>query len=281
MRELLLSSGMAEKDIDERVFHHLLRRYGSTLHVALLDNEPAVAKDLYDTCLLLPQTSTDQQLSSELGLKVNGPLYPGSTLTIVYKDEDMMLLKGLDADELRRAEALQAMLSGKTWPEHITTFDLVKVREKVFMVMPMYSGTLEPIPYLSLTGTERAATQLIAALSSLHDLGVAHCDVKPANICLTGKGLQFVLIDLGSVAKFGERTKSTPAYIPLGMDKQPMRASAALDWWMLAVTLAEKGCGQAHALEVGGFTPSPEQLRTRLAAHLPPAVWELLKLKLE
>lgn len=73
-------------------------------------------------------------------------------------------------------------------------------------------------------------------------------DIKPANICLDGAGEAF-LIDFGSVCAFGAHTSSTPAYVPHYVLSR--RSSAALDWWMLAMTLAEKACGPEGGLPVG------------------------------
>jgi hypothetical protein len=70
------------------------------------------------------------------------------------------------------------------------------------------------------------------------------------------------------------------AYVPRDMKRG--RSSAALDWWMLAATLAEKACGSEHALEVGGARQhSVDELREHLAAHLDPAVWAELQPRLQ
>ena len=118
------------------------------------------------------------------------------------------------------------------------------------------------------------------ALEQLHAKGFAYSDIKPGNICLTEDGASTVLIDLGSVARFGERTSSTQAYVPRDMARG--RASVALDWWMLAMTLAEKGCGPDHMLDISGTQEaSKAELRDHLSVRLDPAIWEALKPKLE
>ncbi len=97
--------------------------------------------------------------------------------------------------------------------------------------------------------------------------------VKPGNICARYP-LSFVLVDLGSIALFGARTASTPAYVP--RDVRRDRSSAELDWCMMGMTLAEKCCGDDHALDVGAAPRSVTrgELLTHLQAHLPAAVWE-------
>ena len=102
--------------------------------------------------------------------------------------------------------------------------------------MPKFETTLEPISFID----EKEASQLWGdirdALDFIHSREFAFMDVKPANICVT-EG-RFVLIDLGSIVKFGKRSSSTPSYIP--SDFTEKKGSAHCDWWMLAMTLAEK-----------------------------------------
>ena len=54
--------------------------------------------------------------------------------------------------------------------------------------------------------------------------------------------------NFGRRCHFGERSSSTPAYIP--HDFGDTHACPELDWWMLAVTFAEKGCLE-HGLRIG------------------------------
>lgn len=84
-----------------------------------------------------------------------------------------------------------------------------------------------------------------------------------------------MLVGLGSITTFGGRTQSTPCYLPrefLGEDSNSVFAQPSTDWWMLACTLAEKGC--EPALEIGGAeVHTKTEVCAHLAAHLPATVW--------
>lgn len=140
--------------------------------------------------------------------------------------------------------------------------------------MPRYVDTLERVPAFSAEDDAEAITtlwrQLSAALEGIHALGFAHMDVKPSSICLDRR--DFIFIDLYSVARFGDPTESTRTYIP--SDLRPAaaaraRSSAAIDWWMLAMTLAEKACGEA-GFQVGSGATDWTTDATRALAYRRP-----------
>ena len=158
------------------------------------------------------------------------------------------------------------------------TFELCPHGDKNFMLMPRYGASLELLPALSAEDALVLWRSVSGALRGLHSLGFAHMDVKPANICLpggAGRG-EFVLIDIGSVARFGEATAATAAYVAADFPGAMRRSSARADWWQLAMTLAEKACG-GHCLDVGmRAPPTMGALAARLRDHLPGAVWREL-----
>lgn len=137
---------------------------------------------------------------------------------ICYKDCLEYLLKPLTPAEAARAKEFDAALSASDLPQHpgIVSFELRwedPEKSKCFMLMPFLHATLELMPPLTDAHSHRFWADISAALAYLHALGFAHCDVKPANICVRTP-VSFVLIDLGSVARFGDETKSTTAYVP-------------------------------------------------------------------
>mmetsp|Transcript_4248 Transcript_4248/g.5965 ORF Transcript_4248/g.5965 Transcript_4248/m.5965 type:complete len:114 (-) Transcript_4248:487-828(-) len=87
-------------------------------------------------------------------------------------------------------------------------------------------------------------------------------DIKPSNLCLSGAG-DAILVDLGSVVKRSSpsqpsSSESTMVYVP--RDFQPRRryqkdnkytAEDLCDWWMLAMTVAEK----VYGVSIGGAAP--------------------------
>ena len=135
--------------------------------------------------------------------------------------------------------------------------------------MPLLGATLEAVPIRA--GTDDAAVLwacLRDALRGLHARGIAHMDVKPANVCLAARA--FALVDVGSVAPFGDAAATPAPYVARDFPGGMRRASARADWWLLAMTLAEKAAG----LDVGRApAPAMAELRARLEGALPAEVW--------
>jgi hypothetical protein len=180
-------------------------------------------------------------------------------------------------------------------------------KSKHYMIMPMFATTLEPLPYLDGDGCVGLWNQMRVALDRLHALGFAHMDIKPSNsellpgtinhakitryvfrvtapslchflVWIDESGLTFVLIDLGSIARFGERTDSTEAYIPHDLSPHS-HATPAQDWWMLAMVLAEKACGCDNSLSVGfgARAATMAELRAHLTKFLNASIWDEIR----
>ena len=275
---LLEAGGKRRSQIEAAAATRARIKYGHLVSLALMERKPELAVEAYELGKRLPSTATVRELGVA-GYQVNGLLYEGSELAICFREDRVHLLKGLRADEAARARLFLDALAGASVP-HVTAFDLLEsAGGKHVMIMPKYATALEPLPFLSANGVLKMWGQLQEALERLHEMGFAHADVKPGNICLSEDAGSFYLIDLGSIARFGESTSSTAAYVP--RDFKRGRSSAALDWWMFAATLAEKACGREHALEVGGARQhSTDELREHLAAHLNPSVWAELQPRL-
>ena len=140
---------------------------------------------------------------------------------------------------------------------------------KFYMTMPKLVSTLEHISLLSASDTRDLWDNMRSALEYLHALGFAHMDVKPSNICVDASE-RCVLVDLGSLERFGNWMVLMCVYVFCDMDLG--FSTAAIDWWMLAMTLAEVGCG-ASAMRHGlGAAPPPSKsdLMSHLRAHLQP-----------
>jgi len=275
---LLINGGLPAAFIEAAAAQRARINYGHVVTLALLERNPAVALGAYEMAKRLPSTATVKVLHSK-GYKLGGLLCQGSELVVCYKRLRVYLLKSLREDEAARVRIFHDAFAGTPVP-HVTPYELVDTPGgKHFMIMPKFATALEPVSYLDPAGVAAIWAHMEEALGCLHAKGFAHADVKPANICVREDGLSFFLIDLGSVAQLGARTSSTLACVPRNIARG--RASAELDWWMLAVTLAEKACGADHVLEVGrGHRASTAELRAHLAAHLSAAVWAALEPKL-
>ena len=279
--DLLVASGMRQEDVRREVVRRAYTRYGGVVAGALAGaGRPQAAADVYAMAASLPSLTTEADFRLA-GLHVNGLLFEGGALVRCFREREEFVLKPLDARENCRALALHEALTAARAPiPGLAAFELHPRGDKLFMLMPHYGASLEHLPALSGESTRVLWESIGGALRGLHALGFAHMDVKPANICLAG-AQGFVLVDLGSVAPFGEATATTAPYVAADFPGAMRRSSARADWWQLAMTLAEKACG-GHCLDVGARAPpAMAALAARLREHLPAALWLELEPLLE
>jgi serine/threonine protein kinase len=254
------------------VLRRMRLRFPQQTQLAEQHGNVTLAVDTFELAKAMPATETAKEMAAD-GYRIVGTLFPHCDILVGYNESVKQLIKPLQPDEAQRIHAFIAA-RGDTRNEHIVSFELRwedPVKGKSFLVMPELPALLE-LMQLNQVHACLLWEHMSSALEYLHELGFAHCDVKPGNICARYP-LSFVLVDLGSIAAFGARTASTPAYVP--RDVLRGRSSAELDWCMLGMTLGEKCCGDA-ALDVGSGSRSitRDQLRAHLRAHLPTAVWE-------
>ena len=108
-------------------------------------------------------------------------------------------------DEARAASALNH-------PGIVTVHDIGEFHGQFFIVMELVEGTTlrqllgrgRPL----LRKTLAIASQLADALAKAHDAGIAHCDLKPENVMLTGEG-HVKIVDFG-LAKLSEPDAAAP-----------------------------------------------------------------------
>lgn len=103
----------------------------------------------------------------------------------------------------------RAMAKFRDHPHVVTLLDVVTVppgpgeRETYWFVMEYVpSGGLDRRPPVTPRRAARIGAQLADALAALHAAGVVHCDVKPANVGLTGRDTA-KLLDFGAAYRFG------------------------------------------------------------------------------
>jgi hypothetical protein len=278
--DLLVASGMREEDVRGEVVRRAFTRYGGVVAGALAGaGRPEAAADVYALAASLPSLTTGADFRLA-GVHVNGLLFDGGALVRCFRELDEFVLKPLDARENARALALHEALAARAPIPGLSTFELHPRGAKLFMLMPRYGASLEHLPALSGESARVLWQSISGALRGLHALGFAHMDVKPANICVSS-AQSFALVDLGSVARFGEATATTPPYVAADFPGAMRRSSARADWWQFAMTLAEKACG-GHCLDVGARAPpAMAALVARLREHLPAALWRELEPLLE
>lgn len=115
---------------------------------------------------------------------------------------------------------------------------LVKVSE-AFLVMELVDGKpLDVRPPTDMMDILDTFIQAAQGLKAMHQMGWAHCDIKPNNILRNDKG-QVKVIDFGQSCKIGtikERIQGTPDYIaPEQVNRKPI--SQQTDVFNLGATL--------------------------------------------
>lgn len=214
------------------------------------------AKSLYEETDRLPQTATEEDMRVD-GYEINRSLSSSNDSLVICFDDNAVpcVLKTLNETERDRIIDIPALES-----THIIKYKLKQSnRNNQLMIMPLLPATLEHMPRLSPALSGKLWRHMSEALSCLHSHGFAHMDVKPSNICIDQEG-NFILINLGSVARFDRKSSSTRAYIPRGLNYETARP--AVDWWMLAATLSERGRGMPWGS--GAANPTKEDLRLEL-----------------
>ncbi|PRP79745.1 Serine/threonine protein kinase, partial [Planoprotostelium fungivorum] len=249
--DLVKSAG--QRDINPHVIDRCLKRFPQQCNLCLAGQDSKLAKSIYEETNQLPQTATEQDFRVE-GYRINRSIGVSDSLVICFdRDAVPHVLKTLNNAEKDRITAIPVLQS-----EYIIKYSLRESnRGNPLMIMPLLPTTLEHLPDLSRLLSGKLWQHMKNALSCLHGHQLAHMDVKPSNICIDQAG-NFILIDLGSVVRFGQKSASTLAYIPQDLSNYQV-ASAAVDWWMLAATLGERGCGMS-SWRAGAANPTKEKL---------------------
>ncbi|GIM06127.1 hypothetical protein Vretimale_10523, partial [Volvox reticuliferus] len=231
----LLSLGKITKP-NPAVLAAITRRCAARLMV-LPDCDAAV--DLYREAQLFPGPSTEGHLLTQLGLRVNGPLFPnpadGPASLLVGATNDgspvvVKLLGGVGAAGAQQpggaeAEACRALMESKPAavplvPARIVTFELgndhVSIVDRApglyaALCMPRYVSSLTSMVQLPAAAVLAGGRRMVAALEWIHDKKYIYMDVKADNIFVDPEG-RWWLGDFGSAVRKGSPVTSTTTW---------------------------------------------------------------------
>jgi serine/threonine protein kinase len=220
----------------------MLEHYGSQVAYAVSSRQLDILKQYYKKAAKIPKTTTMRTLGCDR-YTMNGPLNGNENLIICFDVEAKPhLLKCLDnADEIHRVYCFSR--EGFSHP-HVTSFEYSGGAESAVMIMPIFPSTLHSLTLNQQNSeiiSKKLISQISGALEALHAIEYCHMDIKPSNIAIDNEG-NFVLIDLGSVARFNEPTECTDLFLPSEDRGTYGRyiATEKRDWLMLAMTVYSK-----------------------------------------
>jgi serine/threonine protein kinase len=236
-------------DINDQIYKRMNQRFGIQVNTAVVTRDRQLMYNLYKQAEELPSTTTTQHIASQ-GFILDGDLFRSNDgIRVAFRKMDgrPFAMKMCTLSEFERAKLWLEKSSGKEVSKFIVEHIMEKFQDKYFLFMPLYPAILESCELVSAYSLRNFYFQMVDALECLHQFGFIHNDVKPSNILISTEG-NYILADLGSLTPPNARSASTRAYVPDDMwDAQANRiiqlAAPSTDWWMLAMTLYEKGCG--------------------------------------
>jgi serine/threonine protein kinase/tetratricopeptide (TPR) repeat protein len=217
--------------------------------------------------VLEPPQLTGYQIIEELGRGGMGVVYRARN-DLLGREVALKTLQRMDPESLRRfkqefrtladiahpnlASLYELLADGTTWCFSMEILSGVQFLEYIWSGMgpPAASATTSSPensgPRLTSERAERltdAMTQLAVGLSTLHDAGILHSDIKPSNVLVTEEG-RLVLLDFGLATPIHQiegRLKSIQG-TPLYMSPEQARGqqlTEASDWYSVGVMLYE------------------------------------------
>eukprot|EP01032_Pedospumella_encystans_P009917 gene9917-11633_t len=236
--------------VDMSTMSYLTSNFASQFLAIVGNGDTVGAESLYKKCSARVKTPTRADMISKInGLELDG-VDPASKFQIgfVTENDDLLpkLLKPVRDEDaaLRMRHVASLNLDHPNIMKHAVH----SASSGVIVVMEFCPATLSmyPRPFPAEAGLGRTTaidvviTQILDGLKYLHERGVGHHDVKPANLGVTQCG-KVVLIDLDSVEELGKLSwETTVSFVPRdmpGRKRDSFVVSEEHDYNMLAASV--------------------------------------------
>lgn len=191
------------------------------------------------------------RIVAELGRGGMGRVFRAQDL-VLDEEVALKLLTGRSPGTVRRLVAEVRLARRVTHPNVCRVFDFGEAEGETFLTMEYVDGEdlrslLSRIGRLPAEKLHEAAQQLCAGLAAIHAQGILHCDLKPGNVMVDGRGSvrisDFGLATATAADTAGGQLLGTPAYMApeLWAGSAP---SVASDVYALGLVLHEMATGE-------------------------------------
>jgi len=243
---------------DEKVLTRIATHFSNRASFVFDKNSAA---DLYEFVKRIPGSTTSSTIEEKAQVKLNGPYETESSAVLITGADSEgrpILVKVLWSlgDKAIQSETDAVLILGLENPRECLVPSKIcsleakgkdLVSQNVFsgnhkcIIMPLYPSTLLKMAHLlPEIVIYREGMKIRKALKFIHEQGLVHMDVKPANIFVSSDG-NWVLGDYGACVRIGDTVHSTTqAFFPEEILKKPARTG--FDSLMLCVSLVLLVC---------------------------------------
>lgn len=266
---------------DKKVMETVAVSRGEALIAATESGRAALALAAYTKQEAMPTDVTAQELRAK-GYRLGTQLPHTVNITDCYYGWEDRVLRTLIGPELAKARAFEEAVNAAGNVSYEGTDRLLRAapalapfkvhvgegEDRAFLIMPKYFTTLETRPPFPPDVAAKVWAEVSGCLKALHALGFAHGDIQARNVCSSPIGCE--VISHATIAPFGTPLAAAEACIPRDIPAAARVASASLDWWMFALLLVDKACGEHGVTSTGPDAAPPPptaEVRALLAEH--------------